>query len=310
MTLPLQPLGYDPTEEEWTSWMSQITQWASSVNSLTVGLPITAQSIQDLVYNTDSTATATMIQIVDGLPPTGSFNGEVVYDESSENVYTWNASTSSWTLAGPTDLSQLQGQITSTQISAGAVTTPAIAAGAIVGSQIAATTITAANIVAQTITTTQISVGGVETTNIADSAVTDYNITVSSGGGPISFSYTETTINYDMISVANTTTGSPVEVDIAGYITLTGNGTISILQGTYFGVYRSGSLVGTIIVPPDNFGLDTSTTFVSLSIIDTPPSGTNTYTFHAHILTSGGSGTDVTELTWGASSIKMREFKR
>lgn len=101
MTIPLQQLPYGASEDEWNNWMSQIVQWASGVDQLTNGLPVTAQGIQNLVYNTESTANISLLEIVPTLPAQGSFDGQLVYQQSDENLYTWSASSSSWKHTSP-----------------------------------------------------------------------------------------------------------------------------------------------------------------------------------------------------------------
>jgi uncharacterized protein YjbI with pentapeptide repeats len=101
MAIPLQPLSFNPSQDEWNAWMSQVVQWAQGVNTVTTGLPVTAQGIQNLVYNTQSTANISLLEIVPTLPASGSFDGQLVYQQSDENLYTWSAANNQWKHTAP-----------------------------------------------------------------------------------------------------------------------------------------------------------------------------------------------------------------
>lgn len=101
MTIPLQQLPYGASEDEWNNWMSQIVLWSAGVDQLTNGLPVTSQGIQNIIYNTESTANVSLLEIVPTLPASGSFDGQLVYQQSDENLYTWSASSSSWKHTSP-----------------------------------------------------------------------------------------------------------------------------------------------------------------------------------------------------------------
>lgn len=156
--------------------MQQLTTWASGLQQLTNGLPVTAKGVQNLIYNTDSDANFQGCVIVTSLPATGDFNGQLVFDESTDVLYQWSASSNSWVATGPNNLNQLAGQITTTQIAPGAVTTPKLAAGSVTASVIAASTIVAANIQAGTITGAQIAGGTITGENISGGTITGANI--------------------------------------------------------------------------------------------------------------------------------------
>ena len=97
------------------------------------------------------------IGIVNGLPATDLWEGQIVYDEATEKLWRYVVGTG-WTTAVPTtDLTgqvtnsqiadmaatKLTGTITTTQITDDAVTTPKLAAGSVVTAKIAAGSITA-----------------------------------------------------------------------------------------------------------------------------------------------------------------------
>lgn len=97
------------------------------------------------------------IAIVNGLPASDLWEGQIVYDEATEKLWRYVVGTG-WTTAVPTtDLTgqvtdaqiadmaaaKMTGQIVSTQITDDAVTTPKLAAGSVVTAKIAAGSITA-----------------------------------------------------------------------------------------------------------------------------------------------------------------------
>lgn len=170
--IQIQPLKFGASQSEWDNWMSWVAQWAQGIQALMSGLPVTAQGIQNIIYNSQSTANAKMVQFVNALPATGSFQGQLVYNTADDNIYKWNSTTTSWDLASATDLSQLSGQITTTQITDSAITTPKVAAGAITAAEIAAATITGGNIAATTITSSNIANGTLTATQMANQAIT------------------------------------------------------------------------------------------------------------------------------------------
>jgi hypothetical protein len=152
--------------------------------------------------------------------------------------------------------------------------------------------------------------GMVNTNGIVSDAVTNYAITVDGAGGSDSWPYTTTTIDYDFETVSNATTGGSVEVDVSAYINVSQGTGMAVLSGSYFAIYRDGSFAGTVKFPFEGSSSTIPPLFVNFSILDTPAAGSHTYTLHAHVLTSGGSGSAETELQWSTASLKMREFKR
>lgn len=142
----------------------------------------------------------TPVEIVAALPASGNFDGRTVFLTTDKKLYRYSVTAAAFTAAVPT--TDLSGQITTPQISAGAitstqigddaVTTPKIAAGAvtadeiaagaivagkiaansITAAEIAANTLTAGQIAANTLTAGQIAAGAITATEIAANAIT------------------------------------------------------------------------------------------------------------------------------------------
>lgn len=173
------PLYYQPSEQDWNNWMQQLTLWSQNVNSLTTGLPVTSQSIQDIFQNTQSTANAQILYIVPTLPTSGDFNGQTVFDEATGYLYTWNANATppAWTqAAGATSFAQLTGQIESSQIPNNIITGSMIEAATITGNNIATGTVTGANISAATIEGNNIQNLAITAAQIANLTITNNQI--------------------------------------------------------------------------------------------------------------------------------------
>ncbi len=149
-----------------------------------------------------------------------------------------------------------------------------------------------------------------QTSDIAEHAVSNYAITEAPNGGSYTTPTADGTYNVDLETVANTTAGGWVEVTGTTYATLqppNGSGTT---MNVAFVLTRDGTTVGS-----GQFGLAggqgaSPSSFVYLSCVDTPPAGSHTYALHATITIQNLSGAYAGVLVWGASTVKMREFKR
>lgn len=125
-----------------------------------------------------------------------------------------------------------------------------------------------------------------------------------------------TLVNKDMISLAVTTIGAPVAVDVSctAFVGFTTSATFSTCN---LQVYRDGAAVsGATIWDPTNSGAISVTNStipgglqVTLSVTDTPAAGSHTYTLHSQtvlVFPSSGSG----QLQTTNNFIKVREIKR
>jgi hypothetical protein len=90
------------------------------------------------------------------LPTASTYDGDTFYLTTDQKLYRKNSTNTGWIVT--TQTTDLNGQITTSQITAGAITTALIAAGAITATQIAANTITASQIAAASISADRLSV--------------------------------------------------------------------------------------------------------------------------------------------------------
>ena len=176
--------------------------------------------------------------------------------------------------------------ITATQILAGTITTTEIAAGTILAADIAAGTITAAKMSALTITASVIAADAIETAKINGLAVTTAKIANDATSIPNS-TYTEASINIPtggpgtettIQSTTFTSTGGPVLV-IASAVIATGTSARVVLK------IKDGST--TILTTPATNS--NTIEHVSMTIEDTPGSGSVTYNFTAQEISSGST---------------------
>lgn len=259
----VQPLYYQPSEQDWNNWMQQLTMWAQNQSVLTTGLPVTAQGIQDVVYNTENSSNISLLQIVPTLPQAGSFVGQFVYQESDDNLYTWNGTSwqhisavfkGAWSatiqyylgdeVAGsdsrlyialqdslaedPTTSSgywlALASGLTFGDIG-GTIEASQIANATITGTMIDSATITGSNISNGTITGTQIASATITATQIANATITATQISGSAG-------ITGSQIAAATISGANISTGTVTGANIAAATVSGANIAASTISGS------------------------------------------------------------------------------
>ncbi len=178
--------------------------------------------------------------------------GRVVFDTILAQLF--RGTGGAWT--SYVEATEINGQITTTQITNNAVTTPLIAAGAVTTARLAAGAVTANEIAANTITAGQIQAGAISATEIAAGAITTDKLgALSVTAGKIAAG----TITTDKLSVTGALpvgltigVGSATLGDISSYAldpaaringgtTLVGPGFIRIQGGTTLDAWRDGT---------------------------------------------------------------------
>jgi hypothetical protein len=202
------------------------------------------------------------VEVLSALPPSGNFEGRIVYLTSDDKLYRYTGS--AWTSAVPA--SDLSGQISGTQISDGAVSTPKLAAGAVTANEMAANAVTAGKIAAGVVSATELAAGAVTASKVAigdtsslflDFDMEDASLYSSPDGAAITFPTTtsgsfgrryvqigssasvhtcvtgwmpiETGADYNIlaaVNVSNTTSGTTATLEIE-FGTLATNGTVT-----------------------------------------------------------------------------------
>lgn len=120
------------------------------------------------------------IRDVSGLPVSGAFNGEKVYNTIDGQMYSWNATTSTWDSiipeVGSIDFSDLTGTLANNQVLVNSIDGTKITDSSITTNQIAARTIQAGDIVSGTISANEIASNTITGNNIAGNTITGTNI--------------------------------------------------------------------------------------------------------------------------------------
>lgn len=148
------------------------------------------------------------IRDVTGLPTSGAFTGEKVFNRTDGKLYTWTGTAWEATVSdvGP-------GSITATEIADDAITTPKLAANAVTAANILGGTITGDKIAANTITGGLIAASGIITNSaqINDAVITNAKISDLSANkinaGTIAVDYLP-----GLTSIAQTITGSNISL--------------------------------------------------------------------------------------------------
>lgn len=173
------------------------------------------------------------IRDVTGLPTSGAFTGEKVFNRTDGKLYTWTGTAWEATVSdvGP-------GSITATEIADDAITTPKLAANAVTASKILAGTITGDKIAANTITTGLLQASGViaNSAMIVDGIITNAKISDLSANkinaGTISVDYLP-----GLTSIAQTITGSNINL-------VSGSSSQYLLTQTLSGIRAGTKVVG------------------------------------------------------------------
>lgn len=141
----------------------------------TSGTPATTASLAIA----DFPASLTAVGYGSSLPTASTYAGATFYNTSDGKFYRKNTANTAWTVL--TETTDLNGQITTGQITTGAISTGLIAAGAITAAKIASNTITASQIAAATITADRMSVSSLSAISANIGTVTA-GVVQNSGG--------------------------------------------------------------------------------------------------------------------------------
>jgi predicted phage tail protein len=159
--------------------LGQESPWVGPVSATTAQL--SANDIADAILNTAKfAASIAPVGLVTTVPAALITDGgrpiEVIYDRTTEKIFRWNGT--AYTASVPT--ADLDGTITTTQISDDAISTPKIAANAIVAAKIAADAITADKLAANSVVAGKIAAGAVSATEIAAGAIVSDKLAANS----------------------------------------------------------------------------------------------------------------------------------
>lgn len=112
----IQALPFKPQQADWDSWMTALQTWASGIDQLVNGLPVTKQGVTNLMEMSGSTSNAMLLYYVTSLPPAGSFDEQVIYNGQDGRIYVWHANTQIWEPTGATAFDELTGFLQSGQL--------------------------------------------------------------------------------------------------------------------------------------------------------------------------------------------------
>ena len=240
----------------------------SSIAASSITGQLIQSQIQDAAINTAKFALGlTPVELVGTLPTSGNFAGRTVFLTTNSKLYRYDGA--AFTASVPTV--DLDGQITTTQITDNAISTAKINALAIDASKIATNAITAGKIDANAVTagtisagavnTNELAAGAVNTAKLAAGAVTASKITVEDlaainanlgtiTAGSLTAS-AAVTVGTGTAAVAISSTGLKVA---GGKLDMAGDGTNPYLNVYGYGSYSSHSLTlnspASGIVPP------------------------------------------------------------
>jgi hypothetical protein len=140
---------------------------------------ITGDDIQDAIINSTKFAnTIEPVGLVASVPAVKGSNPNTIFNTTDGKLYRWNGA--AFVSAGASSFSELDGQITQTQIADGAISTPNLAANAVTADKITANAVTAGKIAAGAISATELAAGAITSEKIAANAVTAEKISVAS----------------------------------------------------------------------------------------------------------------------------------
>ena len=300
--------------------------YSGNASAFTAGVSATTTYLDDEafangIYSLFTEQGLYAIEDVNGLPPSGDFTGQKVFNRNDGKLYEWNGA--AWVLV-IADVAA--GSITETKIANDAITTPKLAAGAVTASEIAGNTITGDKIVANTITGGLLATSGIITQSaqindlvvarakIEDAAISTAKIGAnmvtfpqfSAGVSQIDYANSQVQLGPE-ITIASITvnqSGAPAWVFGEAMITHTdGSGGTSFSQyGTFNYKIRAN---GTLITGVDTALIDgaNSPSFV----LDSTYTSSGSTTYELIFQTAGGSAPFFRILN---SSIFFVELKR
>ena len=254
------------------------------------------------------------IRDVTGLPPSGTFAGEKVFNRDDGKLYTWTGSAWEATVSDVAPDS-----ITVTEIADNAISTPKLQANAVTASNILGGTITGDKITANTITGGLLATSGVITNSaqINDAVITNTKIqnaaisTAKIGDNMVTFpqsfigsgfqDLTPSSGEATLASITVTRSGAPAQIVASCFIGTVGAGTSGWADFNYY-LYRGSSLVAGF----NNSKVQGQNAFTASIYYSDTQSSTSTYYLRAEV----NSLNSLTAVRILIPSISFIELKR
>ena len=186
--------------------------YSDNKSAFTSGVSATTTFIDDPdfengVYSLFTEQGLYAIEDVTSLPPSGSFEGQKVFNRTDGKLYQWTGSVWEQVVGGAEDFSDLTGAIAGAQIPDGLIDTLKLADDAVTNAKIAVSAVQGDVIAAGAITNTKIGSDAVTTAKLANNAVT--SDIISAGA------ITETKISNNAITTPKISAGAVTASEIA-----------------------------------------------------------------------------------------------